>query len=197
MRISIDAMGGDHAPESIVEGAVRAARILGHEVILVGKPQEIQAQLNRLDTKNLKVRIEAAQDVVGMDESPAQACRQKPDSSIMIATKLVAQGQADAVVSAGNSGATMAAALWHLRRLPGVLRPAITSIMPTLKGVCVLTDVGANVDCKPKHLLQFAIMGSHCSRNISPTLSATWKGAIFPRERRTSWCATGSSAMWF
>src|SRR5437016_870597 len=83
--------------------------------------------------------------VVAMEESPAQACRQKPRSSIMVATKLVAQGQADAVVSAGNSGATMTAALWHMRRLPGVLRPAITSLMPTLQGFCVVTDVGANV----------------------------------------------------
>jgi phosphate acyltransferase len=159
-------MGGDHAPRSIVEGAVLAARTFGHEIILVGNPPAIEAELQRLSVAGLKIRIEPSQDVVGMDESPAQACRQKPQSSIMVATKLVGLGQADAVVSAGNSGATMAAALWHMRRLPGVSRPAITAIMPTLKGFCVVTDVGANVDCKPKHLLQFAIMGRQFVKHI-------------------------------
>jgi phosphate acyltransferase len=166
VKISIDAMGGDHAPGSIVEGAVWAARTLGHEIILVGNPPAIEAELRRLDVKGLNIRIEPSEDVIGMDESPAQACRQKPRSSIMVSTQLVGSGQADAVVSAGNSGATMAAALWHMRRLPGVSRPAITAIMPTLKGFCVVTDVGANVDCKPKHLLQFAIMGSQFVKHI-------------------------------
>src|ERR1700760_3130738 len=101
-----------------------------------------------------------------MHESPAQACRAKPNSSIMLSAALVAQNKADGFVSAGNSGATMAAALWHLRRLPGVSRPAITTLMPTLKGFCVITDAGANVDCKPKHLLQFAVMGSQFIRQV-------------------------------
>src|SRR3954452_21048786 len=160
MRIAVDAMGGDQAPNFIVEGAIRAARQFGHEIILVGDPEAVQRELKHHHADHLKnIRIEPSEGVVGMDDSPAQGCRQKPKSSIMIATKLVGLGQADAVVSAGNSGATMAAALWHLHRLPGVSRPAITSIMPTLKGFCVVTDVGANVDCKPKHLLQFAVMG--------------------------------------
>lgn len=166
MRISVDAMGGDDAPASIVDGAVRAARTLGHEIILVGQPAAIEAELKRHSTQGTHIRIEPSQDVIGMEESPAQACRQKPDSSMMVAARLVAHGKAEAVVSAGNSGATMTAALWHMHRLPGVLRPAITAIMPTLKGFCVVTDVGANVDCKPKHLLQFAIMGSQFAQHI-------------------------------
>ena len=101
-----------------------------------------------------------------MEDSPAQGCRQKPNSSIMVAARLVAEKQADAVVSAGNSGATMAAALWHMRRLPHVSRPAITTFLPTLTGFCVLADAGANVDCKPKHLLQFAIMGSQVMKLV-------------------------------
>jgi glycerol-3-phosphate acyltransferase PlsX len=167
MKISVDAMGGDHAPAAIIEGAIRAAKAFSHEIILVGNPEVIQAELTRLGAANLpNIRIEASQDVVGMDESPAQACRQKPESSMMVAARLVGRGQADAVVSAGNSGATMAAALWHMHRLPGVMRPAITSIMPTLKGFCVVTDVGANVDCKPKHLLQFGVMGAQFAKHI-------------------------------
>jgi glycerol-3-phosphate acyltransferase PlsX len=160
MRIAIDAMGGDDAPDSIVEGAVQAARRLGHEIHLVGDPHVIEGQIARLGARGLPLHIERSEGVVAMHDSPAQSCRQKPHSSIMTSARLVALGQADAMVSAGNSGATMMAALWHLRRLPGVLRPAITTLMPTSKGFCVITDAGANVDCKAKHLLQFAIMGS-------------------------------------
>jgi phosphate acyltransferase len=165
-RIAVDAMGGDFAPASIVEGAVDAARQLPCDVILVGNPAILQSELKRLKAEDLKLPIEASDSVVEMHESPAQACRQKPNSSIMIAAKLVSEGKADGMVSAGNSGASMAAALWHLRRLPGVHRPAITTLMPTLKGFCVVTDAGANVDCKPKHLLQFAIMGSQFMQQV-------------------------------
>jgi glycerol-3-phosphate acyltransferase PlsX len=166
MRIAVDAMGGDHAPHFIIEGAVRAAKTFSHEIILVGDPEAIHRELKRLNAEQLPIRIEASEGIVSMDDSPAQGCRQKPKSSIMVATKLVSLGQADAVVSAGNSGASMAAALWHLHRLPGVLRPSITTVLPTITGTCVLTDAGANVDCKPKNLLQFAIMGSHYAKTI-------------------------------
>lgn len=166
IRIALDAMGGDDAPGSIVEGAVQAARTLGHQIILVGDPGAIKSELHRLGAAHVPLHIEPSEGIVEMHDSPAQACRQKPHSSIMVAAKLVGLNQADAVVSAGNSGATMTAALWHLRRLPGVLRPAITTIMPTSNGFCVITDVGANVDCKPKHLLQFAIMGSEFVKHI-------------------------------
>lgn len=159
-------MGGDQAPGPIVEGAIRAARELPCDITLVGPAERLRQEIRRLGGQDLPFRIEASDSVVEMHESPAQACRQKPNSSIMLAAKLVGQHQADGMVSAGNSGATMAAALWHLHRLHGVQRPAITTLMPTLKGFCVVTDAGANVDCKPKHLLQFAIMGSQFMRHV-------------------------------
>lgn len=166
IRIAVDAMGGDHGASPIVEGAVRAARDYGFEVHLVGTPEVLQREIARLGAKDLPIKIVASDSVVEMHESPAQACRQKPTSSIMLAAKLVADKKADAIVSAGNSGATMAAALWHLKRLPGVSRPAIMTFLPTLKGFCILGDAGANVDCKPKHLLQFAIMGSQLMKSV-------------------------------
>ena len=166
IRIAVDAMGGDHAPRPIVEGAVEAATEWGHEILLVGFPEVIQKELDRLDVKDLPIRIIPCDSVVTMEDSPAQGCRQKPNSSIMVSARLVAEKQADAVVSAGNSGATMAAALWHMRRLPHVSRTAITTFLPTLTGFCVLTDAGANVDCKPKHLLQFGIMGRQVMKSV-------------------------------
>jgi glycerol-3-phosphate acyltransferase PlsX len=165
-RIAVDVMGGDHAPGPIIEGAIRAVRELPCEVILVGPPARIQQELERFGGRDLPFKIQASDSVVEMHESPAQACRQKPNSSIMLAAKLVGHHEADGMVSAGNSGATMAAALWHMHRLPGVSRPAITTLMPTLNGFCVVTDAGANVDCKPKHLLQFAIMGSQLLEHV-------------------------------
>src|ERR1035441_6525843 len=159
-------MGGDHAPTPIVEGAVEACRRLNHEVLLVGFSDVLQKELARLNVKDLPIRIVPCDSVVTMQDSPAQGCRQKPHSSIMVAARLVADKKADAVVSAGNSGATRAAALWHMHRLPRVSRPAITTFLPTLTGFCVLADAGANVDCKPKHLLQFAIMGRQVMKTV-------------------------------
>jgi len=159
-------MGGDHAPTPIIKGAVAAARQWNHEILLVGFPDVLQKELDSLDVKDLSIRIIASDSVVTMDDSPAQGCRQKPNSSIMVAARLVAEKQADALVSAGNSGATMAAALWHLRRLPHVSRPAITAFLPTITGFCVIADAGANVDCKPKHLLQFGIMGRQVMKTV-------------------------------
>jgi phosphate acyltransferase len=166
IRIAVDAMGGDYGFTPVVEGAVRAVREHGHEILLVGFPDQIQPELDRLKADGLPIRIVPCDSVVAMEESPAQGCRQKPRSSIMVSAKLVADREADAVVSAGNSGATMAAALWHMRRLPHVSRPAIISFLPTLRGFCVLADAGANVDCKPKHLLQFALMGRQVVRSV-------------------------------
>ncbi len=166
IRIAVDAMGGDHAPLPIVEGAIEACRAWGHEILLVGFPDQLQKLLTALNANDLPIRIIPCDSIVTMEDSPAQGCRQKPNSSIMVSARLVAEKQADAMVSAGNSGATMAAALWHLRRLPHVSRPAITTFMPTLKGFCVMTDAGANVDCKPRHLLQFAIMGGQVMKSV-------------------------------
>lgn len=159
MRIALDAMGGDYAPQVTVDGAIQAAKLLKHEIILVGMENVIKAELAKYKYDPKRISICNATETIGMDELPAQAVRQKKDSSMNVAARLVAEGKADAFVSAGNSGAAMASALLNMRRLPGVSRPAILTMFPTLKGVCALLDVGANVDCKPKHILQFAIMG--------------------------------------
>ncbi len=159
MRVALDAMGGDHAPEVTVAGAVAAAREFHHDIILVGQETLLKAELAKHKTKGLSLTIHHASETIGMDEPPAQAVRQKKDSSVVVAAQLAAQKKADAFVSAGNSGAAMAAALLSMGRLPFVSRPAITTVFPTLTGGCVIVDVGANVDCKPKHLFQFAIMG--------------------------------------
>lgn len=159
MRLALDAMGGDYAPEVTVAGAVLAAKEINHEIILVGKESLIKAELAKYKAGGLNITVHDAAEVIGMDETPAQAVRQKKNSSIVIAAQLVAQDKADAFVSAGNSGAAMASALLNMKRIPGVSRPAITTVFPTMKGLCVVLDVGANVDCKPKHLFQFGIMG--------------------------------------
>ncbi|MBL0350856.1 MAG: phosphate acyltransferase PlsX [Elusimicrobia bacterium] len=167
-RIALDAMGGDHGLPVNIAGALLARKETDHEIILVGDRDLIQQELEHHGARD-QFLIQHAPTVVGMHEKPADACRSKKDSSIMVAAELVSQGKADALISAGNSGATMAASLWHLRRLPGVSRPAIATLMPTLVGNAIVLDVGANVDCKPKHLLQFAVMGSiyaHAILNI-------------------------------
>ncbi len=152
-------MGGDHAPEAVVEGSVRAAREYGTHVILVGDRDILHQNLKRFSTAGLPISVKHASEVVGMHESPSVAVRRKRDSSIRVAFDLVKAGEARGVVSAGNSGAAMALAMLTLRLLPGVERPAIATPLPSLHGSTVLLDVGANVDCKPLHLVQFAIMG--------------------------------------
>ncbi len=159
MTVAVDAMGGDRGPAPLVEGAVAAARECGIAVILVGKEEVVARELKRCEGQNLPVEIHNATQVVEMDESPSDALRRKKDSSIRVAFELVRQGKANSVVSAGNSGATLATAMFSLGRIKGV-RPAIATLMPTLKDPVVLIDVGANVDCKPRHLLQFGVMGA-------------------------------------
>lgn len=158
MKIALDAMGGDHAPHVEVEGAVLAAKEYGSHVILVGDRDTVEKELSSRNVGNLPISVRHASDVIGMDESPSKALR-KRDSSMRVAFELVKNGEADAVVSAGNSGAAMATAMFVLRKMEGVDRPAIATVMPTLKDACVVLDVGANVDCKPFHLAQFAVMG--------------------------------------
>ncbi len=168
-RIAIDAMGGDHAPAEIVAGAIRAAAELDVEVLLVGDPQQIRASFAH-QGQSFPLEIITAEDVVAMDEEPL-AVRRKPKASINVAMDLVKNKRADAVVSAGHSGACMAAALLRLGRLKGIDRPAIGAVFPTQvagKPVLVL-DVGANVDCKPKYLDQFAVMGSVYSQYVLGT----------------------------
>ncbi len=170
VRIAIDAMGGDHAPDEIVAGALRAREELGVEVLLVGDPQQIESKLPP-KTNLAHVEIVTAEEAIAMDEEPLSAIRRKPKASINVAMDLVKKQQADAVVSAGHSGAAMAAALLRLGRLPGIDRPAIGAVFPTMvagKPVLVL-DVGANVDCRPKFLEQFAVMGSIYSQYVLGT----------------------------
>lgn len=167
MKIAIDAMGGDYAPQKIVEGAVLAAQESEIPIILVGREREIRSELNKYSTENLPITIQPASEVIGMSESPSKASRQKQDASIVVATKLVAEGRADAVVSAGNSGAVMTSALRYLGRLHGVSRPAIATLIPTQRGGhCIVADVGANADCKPEYLLQFAMMAKVVAEKI-------------------------------
>lgn len=158
-RIAIDAMGGDFGPAVIVEGAITGARSLGCDLLLVGQPDAIRTAMASTAANGVNVDVVTADDVIGMDEHPAQAVRRKPQSSIMVAIQLVKDGRADAVVSAGNSGAVMAASLKVLGRVPGIDRPAIASNMPTATSRTLLIDLGAVADPKPLNLVQFALMG--------------------------------------
>jgi len=168
MKIAVDAMGGDHAPKETVRGSVGAALGLKDitKIILVGDSEILNRELNRCKFKPSKIEICHASEAVAMGESPAQAIRRKKDSSISKAMDLVKSGEADAMVSAGNTGAVLVAAMLKLRPLEGVERPAIAMVMPTQQRPVVLIDVGANTDCSVKLLEQFAIMGSVYSKAI-------------------------------
>jgi len=168
MRIAVDAMGGDFAPAEIVAGCVDAAKA-GYGVkklILVGDETAIKQELARFNDVPSVIEVVHASEVVGMDESPAVAIRRKKDASISRATDLVKHGEADAVFSAGNTGAAVVAATLKLRTLAGVSRPAIATVMPTVSKPCVLLDAGANTDCTPQMLCEFAAMGEVYSREI-------------------------------
>lgn len=166
VRIAIDAMGGDHAPEEIVKGALTAAREGLAAIALVGDQARLDPLLQGVDLASLGISVVHASEVIGMDETPTTALRQKKDASITVALRLVKEGRADAVVAAGSTGAAMAAALMTLGRIPGIERPAIAAVLPTQSGPVVLLDVGANVDSKPSYLHQFAVMGSVYFRTI-------------------------------
>jgi glycerol-3-phosphate acyltransferase PlsX len=160
MRIVLDAMGGDRAPEVAVEGGVMAAREYGIEVVLVGPQQVVEAELAKHDTTGLSLPVVHASQVIEMTDEPSMAARQKKDSSMVVGMNLVKKGEADAFTTAGNSGGALAAALFHLGRIKGIKRPALSTIFPTRKGFCFISDIGANTDCKPEYLLQFGIMSS-------------------------------------
>jgi phosphate acyltransferase len=166
MRVAVDAMGGDNAPAVEVEGVVSAAREFGIPVTLVGDTEKLRQELAKYDTNGLDIILHHASEVVEMHDSASDAVRKKKDSSIRVAFELVKQGLADAVVSAGNSGATMAAGMFVLKRIKGIERPAIAQVFPTLRGATLVLDVGGNVDCKPIHLVQFAIMGEVYARYV-------------------------------
>ncbi|HYB74265.1 MAG TPA: phosphate acyltransferase PlsX [Candidatus Sulfotelmatobacter sp.] len=159
-RVAVDAMGGDLGSGVVVAGAVQAARELGTAVTLVGQETEVRRHLGAYPSGAPNIAVLHAPETVAMDESPSMALRRKKQSSIRIGLELLKRGEADAFVSAGNTGAVMATALVVLGPLPGVERPAIAIVIPTKTGRAVLLDAGANVDCKPRHLHQFGIMGS-------------------------------------
>jgi len=159
MKIAVDAMGGDKAPEVVVQGALEAASKFGIHVILVGREALLKDLVGAGKADGL-VSIHHCEEAVGMDESPLKALRKKKDSSIGVAFDLAKKGLADAVISAGNSGATLAAGVLSLGRIPGLERPAIASIVPTEKGPVILIDAGANVDCRPAQLFQFGVMAN-------------------------------------
>src|SRR5438128_1748375 len=162
MRIAVDAMGGDHAPTEIVKGAGQAADELRIDISLVGIPSLVQPLLD----SHPRLQIVPCTQVIAMDEHPAQAVRNKPDSSISVCARLCKEGRADGWTSAGNSGAVMAAALLIQGRIRGVERPALGSIVPTQDGFAYFLDVGANVDSRPEYLVQFAAMGAVYAREL-------------------------------
>jgi glycerol-3-phosphate acyltransferase PlsX len=167
MKVAVDAMGGDHAPQAIVEGAAQAAKKLAvDEVILVGDEASIKRELAKHRWSGSNVRIVHTPHVVPMHESPSRVLRAKHDTSISVAVDLMKDGACDAVVTAGNSGAAMAICMLTLRKLEGVDRPALAGVHPTLNGTSIIIDVGGNVDCKPIHLVQFAIMGEIYARFV-------------------------------
>ncbi len=166
LPVAVDAMGGDNAPAAIVEGAYQAARE-GLAVVLVGPDSAVREELSKHSgAASLPIAVKHASEVVAMSDHPGQAMRRKKDNSIRVCFELVKRGEACGMVSAGNSGAVMAGAIFILGRLPAVERPAIISVLPALEGHPLLLDMGANVDCKPSHLVQFALMGEVYARRV-------------------------------
>jgi glycerol-3-phosphate acyltransferase PlsX len=165
--VAVDAMGGDDAPRAVVDGALAAARHFELGVALVGPSDVLDAELQRYsDLDSSRVRVFDARDVVAMDESPSVALRRKPGASVKVAAELVARGEAAALFSAGNTGATVMAGYGAFGMLPGVDRPALAATIPTRTRPAVLLDVGASVECRPQHLLQFAVMGTVYARVV-------------------------------
>jgi phosphate acyltransferase len=166
MKIAVDAMGGDHGPAVVVEGAIAAVREFGASVILVGDRDAVEGEVRRLGAESLGLEIRHASEVVGMAESPSLALRRKRDSSLRVAAELVRDGKASAFISAGNTGAALAISMFVIGVLRGIDRPAIAAVLPSLRGFTVLIDAGANVTPKAWHLFQFAIMGHVYARDI-------------------------------
>jgi phosphate acyltransferase len=160
MRIVLDAMGSDTHPEPEIKAAVEASHKFGEEVILVGPMDLLEPRLKSMGGAQAKVRLVHAPQVLEMTDKPAENARRKADNSMAIAMDLIKSGQADAFVTAGNTGGAMATALFRLGRIRGIKRPALTALFPVRTGYCVVLDIGANTDIKPEYLLQFAVMGS-------------------------------------
>ena len=168
MRIAIDAMGGDNAPDEIIAGAIESLEFLAEDdqLILVGLQDVIEPRLPSQKSRGTTIIVEHAPDHIGMDESPVESLRKKPKSSISVAAKLAKRDRADAVISAGNTGACVAALQMRVRTLPGVNRPGIAVVFPTFKGPVTICDVGANIACKPINIYQYAVMAGIYSRHF-------------------------------
>lgn len=165
-RVALDAMGGDQAPGEVVKGAILAARELRIPVLLVGPRDLVAAEIMRQRGNDLPIEVVDAPEAIDMAAHPVQAVRRHPGASMNVAVRLVKERRAGAFVTAGNTGAAMVAALFGLGRLPGVERPALATVFPTAKGQCLILDVGANADCRPVHLQQFAAMGERYARLV-------------------------------
>ncbi|MHC4396138.1 MAG: phosphate acyltransferase PlsX [Planctomycetota bacterium] len=168
MRIAIDAMGGDNAPGEIISGVLESIELLSEddELILVGPKDVIEPQLPGLKSREGAVSVVDAPEVIGMDETPVESLRKKRKNSISVMAKMAKSGQADAVISAGNTGACIAAFQMRMRNLPGVVRPGIAVVFPTFEGPVTICDVGANIACKPINLYQYAVMSSLFSKHL-------------------------------
>ena len=171
MKIAIDAMGGDNAPKALVEGCIDAANEYEIEIYLVGMKNEIEKFIDGVKPKKGTIHIVHAGEVITNEDTPVQGIKQKKDSSMVVGLKMVKDEQCHAFLSAGNTGAFLAGALLKVGRIKGIDRPALAPLLPTAKGGCMLIDAGANVDCKPKNLLQFAIMGSIYMEKVAGVLS--------------------------
>ena len=164
--IAVDAMGGDFGPSVVVPGALEASRLHDLHVLLVGDSAKLEQEIARQPAGNASFDIVHAPDVVYMNEKPSEILRKKKNASIQVACRLVRDGEADGVVSAGHSGASVACGMFIMGRLPGVERPALAAILPTEKNPVVVLDAGANVDCRPYHLFQFGLMGDAFARDL-------------------------------
>ena len=164
--IAVDAMGGDLGPSVVIPGAIEAARQTGAKIILVGNEAILDGELTKLAPSGVDLEIVHAPEVAGMDEKPSDILRRKKNASIQVACRLVRDGAANGVVSAGHSGASVACGMFIMGRIPGVERPALASLLPTEKEPVVLLDVGATVDCKPYNIFQFGLMGNAFARDI-------------------------------
>ncbi|WP_425448955.1 phosphate acyltransferase PlsX [Dethiothermospora halolimnae] len=166
MNIVVDAMGGDNAPRATVRGCVDAAKEYGVNIILVGKKDVIEKELDKYNYQGNNIEIIGADDVITNEDKPVKAIRRKKDSSMVVGLNLVKENRADAFISAGNSGALLAGGTFIVGRIKGISRAALTTVYPTEKGISLMLDIGANTDCKPSYLQQFAIMGSIYSQKV-------------------------------
>lgn len=166
MKLIIDAMSGDNAPEALVSGCVMAAKEFGHEYVLVGKEDVIHKLLKQENAENLPIAVRNATEVVDMHDDPARVLRRKKDSSMAVAFQMLANGEGDAMISAGNTGAQLSGATLIVKRIRGIRRAALPTLLPCKTGKVLLIDSGANVECTPEYLLQFAFMGSFYMRQV-------------------------------